>query len=128
MGYTPGGGGGSWGAPDFSDANPPDPIRQGDMGPEGMGSNRVDENTFESGRPPEARMPISDGSEALIDDDGLSGASMDADRVADKWPGEGIRGFRTSPVGGTYNPGQGTAGRSYKAASTSGGTETSPMA
>lgn len=128
MGYTPGGGGGGWGNPDFSDANPPDPIRQGDMGPEGMGSNRVDEHTFESGQAPEARMPIADGSPELVDSDGLDGASMDADRVADKWPGEGIRGFRTTPVGGTYNPGQGSAGRTSKSAMPSAGTERSSAA
>lgn len=120
MGYTPGGGGGSWGNPDFGDAEPPDPIRQGDMGPEGMGSNRVDENTFESGQPPQARMPIENGWQGLVNVTALDGSIGPRGGTP-----EGVRGYRPDPVGGTYLPGQGTSGRSNKPATTSGPTETS---
>lgn len=106
-------GGKQFGLPDFSEAVPADPPRQGSMGPEGMGSNRVDEHTFESGTAPEDTGAIESSWSSLIDDDGLDGHSMDftamagGTGVADKWPGEGIRGFRSTPVGGSYNPGQG---------------------
>jgi hypothetical protein len=106
-------GGKQFGLPNFSDAIPPDPPRQGDMGPDGMGSNRVDEHTFESGSVPENTGAIESNWAGLVDDDGLSGHSMDftamagGTGVANKWPGEGIRGFRSTPVGGSYNPGQG---------------------
>lgn len=94
--------------PDFSDAVPPDGPNQGDMGPEGMGSNRVDENTFESGLPPEARDPKESG----------WGECIEAF-------GHPVRGYRTDPVGGTNNPGQGSGGRTMKSAETSGPSEKS---
>jgi len=89
--------------PDFSDAVPPTPPRQGDMGP----VHYVNETTFESGSVPANTGAIESNWSGLIDSDGLDGMSMTAPNVANSWPGEGIRGFRTSPVGGTYNPGQG---------------------
>lgn len=106
-------GGRQWSVPDFSAAMPPTPPRQGDMGPEGMGRNRVDENTFESGGIPPNTGAIESNWSGLIDDDGLSGTTLDFSAmaggtgVANKGMGEGIRGFRSAPVGGTYNPGQG---------------------
>jgi len=106
-------GGAQWSRPDFSDAVPPTPPKQGDMGPEAMGHNRVDEHTFESGMAPINTGAIESNWTGLIDDDGLSGMSMDftamagGTGVADKGMGEGIRGFRSAPVGGTYHPGQG---------------------
>jgi hypothetical protein len=106
-------GGQQWSRPDFGDAVPPTPPRQGSMGPDGMGSNRVDEHTFESGSIPTNTGAIESNWAALVDDDGLSGHDMDftamagGTGVANKWPGEGIRGFRSAPVGGSYNPGQG---------------------
>lgn len=108
-------GGQQWSRPDFSDAVPPTPSRQGSMGPDGMGSNRVDEHTFESGSVPVNTGAIESSWMGLVDDDGLDGHSMDftamagGTGVANKWPGEGIRGFRSAPVGGTYNPGQGSS-------------------
>ena len=108
-------GGRQWSRPDFSDAVPPTPPKQGDMGPDGMGSNRVDEHTFESGMAPANTGAIESNYSGLIDDDGLDGHSMDftamagGTGVANKWPGEGIRGFRSTPVGGSYNPGQGSS-------------------
>lgn len=108
-------GGRQWSVPQFSDAIPPTPPKQGDMGPEGMGSNRVDEHTFETGMAPANTGAIESNYTGLIDDDGLSGHSMDfsamagGSGIANKWPGEGIRGFRPAPVGGTYNPGQGNS-------------------
>jgi hypothetical protein len=108
-------GGQQWSRPDFSDAVPPTPPRQGDMGPEGMGSNRVDEHTFESGSIPANTGAIESSWAGLIDDDGLDGHSMDftamagGTGVANKGVGEGIRGFRSAPVGGSYNPGQGSS-------------------
>jgi hypothetical protein len=98
-------GGVQMGAPSYSDAIPPKPARQGDPGP----VHYVDEHTFESGSVPSNTGAIESSWTPLIDSDGLDGASMDADRVSNKGVGEGIRGFRTTPVGGTYNPGQ--AGR-----------------
>lgn len=106
-------GGQQWSRPDFSDAVPPTPPRQGDMGPDAMGYNRVDEHTFESGSVPANTGAIESSWMGLIDDDGLSGHSTDftamagGTGVANKGVGEGIRGFRSAPVGGTYNPGQG---------------------
>lgn len=106
-------GGKQFDRPDFSNAVPPTPPRQGSMGPEGMGSNRVDEHTFESGSVPANTGAIESSWGMYVDDDGLSGTSMDftsmagGTGVANKWPGEGIRGFRSVPVGGSYNPGQG---------------------
>lgn len=102
-------GGKQFARPDFSDAVPPTPPRQGDMGPDGMGSNRVDEHTFESGSVPGNTGAIESNWTGLIDTSALSGHSMHQGEVANKWPGEGIRGFRTTPVGGTYNPGQGSS-------------------
>lgn len=102
-------GGKQMGRPDFSDAIPPTPPRQGDMGPESMGHNRVDEHTFESGSVPGNTGAIESSWTGLIDTSALDGHSMHQGEVANKWPGEGIRGFRTTPVGGTYNPGQGSS-------------------
>jgi len=85
------------------------------MGPEGMGFNRVDEHTFESGSIPTNTGAIESNWAGLIDDDGLSGMAMDftsmagGTGVANKGVGEGIRGFRSAPVGGSYNPGQGSS-------------------
>lgn len=106
-------GGRQFDRPNFSDAVPPTPPRQGDMGPEGMGSNRVDEHTFETGSIPANTGAIESNWSDLIDSDGLNGTTLDftamagGTGVANKWPGEGIRGFRSAPVGGSYNPGQG---------------------
>lgn len=108
-------GGQQWSRPDFSDAVPPTPPKQGSMGPDSMGHNRVDEHTFESGMAPGNTGAIESNYTGLIDDDGLDGHSMDftamagGTGVANKWPGEGIRGFRSTPVGGSYNPGQGSS-------------------
>lgn len=108
-------GGQQWSRPDFSDAVPPTPPRQGDPGPDGMGSTRVDEHTFESGMAPANTGAIESNYTGLIDDDGLSGMTMDftamagGTGVANGWGGENIRGFRSTPVGGTYNPGQGSS-------------------
>lgn len=96
-------GGVQMGSPNYSDAIPPTPPRQGSMGP----VHYVDEHTFESGSVPSNTGAIESNWPGLIDDDGLDGKDMNMDRVADKGMGEGIRGFRTTPVGGTYNPGQG---------------------
>jgi len=100
-------GGQQWDRPDFSQAVPPTPIRQGDAGPEGVGHNRTTPTTFESGSVPANTGAIESMWTGLVDSDGLDGMSMNQGDVADSWPGEGIRGFRTQPVGGTYNPGQG---------------------
>ena len=102
-------GGQQWSRPDFSDAVPPTPPRQGDKGP----NYYVDEHTFESGSIPANTGAIESNWAGLIDDDGLSGTTLDftamagGTGVANKGMGEGIRGFRSAPVGGTYNPGQG---------------------
>jgi hypothetical protein len=104
-------GGQQWSRPDFSDAVPPTPPKQGDKGP----NYYVDEHTFESGSAPENTGAIESNYTGLIDSDGLDGHSMDftamagGTGVANKWPGEGIRGFRSTPVGGSYNPGQGSS-------------------
>jgi len=101
MAYTPAGGE-SFGQPNYSNAVPPKPVRQGDC----ASPNYVNENTFESGSIPASTAAIESNWSDLIDDDALDGASpMDAGRVAVKGMGEGIRGFRTAPVGGTNNPG-----------------------
>ena len=96
-------GGRQWSTPDFSDANPPTPPKQGDKGP----NYYVDEHTFESGSVPGNTGAIESDWSGLVDSDGLDGMSMDAGNVANGWGGENIRGYRPSPVGGTYNPGQG---------------------
>jgi hypothetical protein len=106
-------GGQQWSRPSFEDAVPPTPPMQGDMGPEAMGHNRVDEHTFESGMAPANTGAIESMWSGLVDDDGLDGHAMDftamagGTGVANKGMGEGIRGFRSTPVGGTYHPGQG---------------------
>jgi len=98
---------------DYGDATPPTPPRQGSMGPEAMGHNRVDEHTFESGQAPANTGAIESSYTGLIDSDGLDGHAMDFTAMAggtgisNGWGGENIRGFRSTPVGGTYNPGQG---------------------
>lgn len=95
--------------PNFSQAVPPTPPRQGDKGP----NYYTYPNTFESGSIPANTGAIESNWTGLIDDDGLSGMTMDftamagGTGVANKGMGEGIRGFRSAPVGGTYNPGQG---------------------
>lgn len=119
MGYSSGGGK-SMGQPDYSDAVPPTPERQGDAGPEGVGHTRTTPTTFESGQPPEARSPIESGWDGLIDVTGLDGSIGPRGGTP-----EGLRGYRPEPVGGTYNPGQGTSGRSTKPATTSGPVERS---
>lgn len=102
-------GGRQFSRPDFSDAIPPTPPRQGDKGP----NYYVNEHTFESGSVPANTGAIESSWSGLIDDDGLSGHQMDftamagGTGVANKGVGEGIRGFRSAPVGGSYNPGQG---------------------
>ena len=104
-------GGQQWSRPDFSDAVPPTPPRQGDKGP----NYYVDDRTFESGSVPANTGAIESNWPALIDDDGLDGPDTDftamagGTGVANKGMGEGIRGFRSAPVGGTYNPGQGSS-------------------
>lgn len=112
MGYTPGGGD-SFGTPDFSDATPPDPANQGNPAPEGVGQNRTEPDTFESGMIPEARAPIESNWSDLVNNKGGLG---------DNGP---VRGYRPDPVGGSYNPGQGSSGRSSKSAETSGPVERS---
>jgi hypothetical protein len=108
-------GGRQFSRPDFSDAVPPTPPKQGDMGPEAVGHNRVDEHTFESGSAPTNTGAIESNWSGLIDDDGLSGMQMDftatagGTGVANKGMGEGIRGFRSAPVGGSYHPGEGSS-------------------
>lgn len=103
-------GGAQWSRPDFSAAVPPTPSKQGDKGP----NYYVDEHTFESGAAPANTGAIESNYTDLIDDDGLSGHDMDftamagGTGVANKGVGEGIRGFRSAPVGGSYNPGQGS--------------------
>lgn len=93
--------------PDFGDSVPPTPPNQG-----GMASvNYVNENTFESGMPPAARNPIESNWQGLVNTNALGGGPVD--------------GYRPTPVGGTYNPGQGTNGRSSKSAMTQGSTERS---
>jgi hypothetical protein len=98
-------GGKQFSRPDFSDAVPPTPPKQGDMGP----VHYVDEHTFESGSVPANIGAIESGWSQLIDTSALGGHSMHQGDVAQSWDGGGIRGFRTTPVGGTYNPGQGSA-------------------
>lgn len=83
--------------PNYSDAVPPKPVRQGDPGPVHMSAPMTSSAPANTGA-------IESNFEALIDDDGLDGTGKDMDRVADKGKGEGIRGFRTTPVGGTNNP------------------------
>lgn len=99
-------GGRQFDRPDYSDAVPPTPVRQGDAGTDAMGHNRVDEHTFESGQAPDARSPIESDWMGLVGTDGLDGRDSNMGSVANQL-GEGILGFRTNPVGGTYNPGQG---------------------
>lgn len=89
--------------PNFADAVPPTPARQGDMGP----VHYTNPTTFESGSIPANTGAIESNWSGLVDSDGLDGMSMNQGSVATSWGGEGIRGFRTSPIGGTYNPGQG---------------------
>lgn len=104
-------GGKQFSRPDFSDAVPPTPPRQGDKGP----NYYVDEHTFESGSVPVNTGAIESSWMSLIDDDALDGHAMDftamagGTGVANKGMGEGIRGFRSAPVGGSYNPGQGSS-------------------
>lgn len=96
-------GGKQFDRPDFSDAVPPTPPKQGDMGP----VHYVDEHTFESGAVPANTGAIESSWSGLIDTSALNGHSMHQGDVAQTWDGGGLRGFRTTPVGGTYNPGQG---------------------
>jgi len=99
------GGGRQFSRPDFSDAVPPTPPKQGDMGP----VHYVDEHTFESGSVPANIGAIESGWSELVDTSALGGHSMHQGEVAQSWDGGGIRGFRTTPIGGTYNPGQGSS-------------------
>lgn len=101
-------GGKQFATPNFSDAVPPTPPKQGSMGP----THYVDEHTF-AGNVSMYRSDKESGWSQYIDDDGLSGHDMDftamagGTGVANKGMGEGIRGFRSTPVGGTFMPGQG---------------------
>lgn len=103
-------GGRQWSTPDFSAATPPTPPKQGDKGP----NYYVDEHTFESGMAPANTGAIESSWSDLIDSDGLDGTTLDFSAtaggtgVSNGWGGENIRGFRSSPVGGSYNPGQGS--------------------
>lgn len=104
-------GGRQFSRPDFSDAVPPTPPKQGDMGP----VHYVDEHTFESGQAPANTGAIESNYTGLIDSDGLDGMGQDftamagGTGVSNGWGGENIRGFRSTPVGGSYNPGQGSS-------------------
>ncbi len=105
-------GGKQFSRPDFSDAVPPTPAKQGDMGP----VHYVDEHTFESGSAPANTGAIESNYTGLIDSDGLSGSGVvdftamaGGTGVSNGWGGENIRGFRSAPVGGSYNPGQGSS-------------------
>lgn len=82
-------GGKQFGAPDYSDAIPPKPDRQGGMAQ----PNYTTPSTFESGQAPDARSPIESDWQGLVNTNGLNGGPVD--------------GYRPAPVGGTYNPGQG---------------------
>lgn len=105
-------GGSTWPMPDFSDSTPPTPANQGSMGPEGMGSNEVDEHTFESGMAPTATASDESNWQPLVN----------------SFNGHEVRGYRPEPVGGSYNPGQAGSGRSMKSAYTEGPTEKSNAA
>lgn len=109
-------GGKQFSRPSFDDAVPPTPPKQGDMGTDSMGHNRVDEHTFESGMAPANTGAIESNYTGLIDSDGLNGSGVvdftamaGGTGIANGWGGENIRGFRSTPVGGTYNPGQGSS-------------------
>lgn len=105
--YTPPGGR-DFGTPDFSDALPPKPPNQG-----GMASvYYVDENTFESGQPPTATASDESNWTGLVNTSALAG-------------GGEVDGYRPTPVGGSYNPGHGTSGRSSRDAMSQGPTERS---
>lgn len=116
-------GGRQFDRPNYSDAVPPTPPKQGDKGP----NYYVDEHTFESGSVPANIGAIESNWSELIDSDGLSGTTLDftamagGTGVSNGWGGENIRGFRSTPVGGTYNPGQGgkpgNPGTEYSSAS-----------
>jgi hypothetical protein len=80
-------GGSEFKQPNYSDAVPPTPVRQGGMAQ----PNYVDEHTFESGQAPDARAPIESDWMGLVNTNGLNGDKVD--------------GFHTDGVGGTYNPG-----------------------
>ena len=103
-------GGRQWSTPDFSDANPPTPPKQGDKGP----VYYTYPNTFESGSVPANTGAIESNWSGLIDSDGLDGTTLDftamagGTGVSNGWGGENIRGFRSTPIGGSYNPGQGS--------------------
>lgn len=94
--------------PDFSDAVPPKPDKQGDAGPK----HYVDENTFESGMPPKSTAADESNWEPLVN----------------SAFGHPVRGYRPNPVGGSYNPGQGTSGRSSSSATQKGAEERSAAA
>lgn len=113
--YTPPGGK-SFGTPTFSDAVPPTPPNQGDKGP----NYYTDEHTFESGSVPANTGAIESNWSDLVDTSALGGSPGDRGGVP-----SGLRGYRPTPVGGSYNPGQGTSGRSSKGAMTQGSTEKS---
>lgn len=80
-------GGAQFARPDYADATPPAPVRQGTCGT----PNYVDEHTFESGQAPDARSPIESDWMGLVNSNGLNGGKVD--------------GFHTDGVGGTSNPG-----------------------
>ena len=87
------------GTPDFSDAIPPRPANQGDMGPEGLGHNRTDCHEFAGGAPVATAADESDW-QPLVDVTGLEGS---AGREGADIP-SGVRGYRPSPIGGTAHP------------------------
>lgn len=103
-------GGRQFDRPNMSDANPPTPPRQGDKGP----NYYTYPDTFESGSIPANTGAIESNWMGLIDSDGLDGTTLDftamagGTGVSNGWGGENIRGFRSTPVGGSYNPGQGS--------------------
>lgn len=72
--------------PNFSDAVPPDGWGgpQGDMGPDGMGHNRVDEYSYGNAVRPAAR--------------------MDMNSVSSANTPEGVRGYHTAGIGGSASP------------------------
>ena len=84
-------GGRQFDTPDFSDSVPPKPMNQGGM----AGVNYTGPTTFESGMPPTA---------VAADESNWSGL-VNSKGIGDGGP---VDGYRTSPVGGSYNPGNGS--------------------
>lgn len=96
-----GAGGQQFSQPTFDDAVPKgQQPNQGGM----AGVNYVDENTFSGAEERVARM----------------------DQNSTVTPDQQLRGFRPTPTGGTYNPGQSKGSRASVSATQSGPTETAP--